>query len=126
MHTVVARTSRIVGAGVVTLGFLMLTTPDGVPALLLLLPFIGLYAFLYLLILELVRFLGPDEDENGAIVHIRRPRVLSAVLAGFPVLLLVLQSVVELTWWDVLIATAILLLVYVYIVRGSAVLRRQR
>jgi hypothetical protein len=45
--------------------------------------------------------------------------LLAASFAGFPVLLLVLQSVVELTVWDVLIALSILTLAYVYISRSS-------
>jgi hypothetical protein len=74
---------------------------------------------LYLIALEVIRFLGPDEDENGAIVRVKRPRLMAAVIAGFPVLLLVLQSIVELTFWDVMIAFSILLLAYVYISRSS-------
>ena len=123
--TSAARIIRIASVGTVTLGFLLATTPDAVPAVFLLVPFVGLYIFLYLILLEFIRLLGPDEDENGAIVHVRRPRVLSAVLGGFPVLLLVLQSVVELTWWDVLIATLILTLAYVYVVRGSLLIRKR-
>jgi len=119
------RIIRIVTVGVATLGFLVMTTPDAVPAVFLLVPFVGLYVFLYLVILEFIRLLGPDEDENGAIVHVRRPRVLSAVLGGFPVLLLILQSIVELTWWDVLIATLILSLAYVYVIRGSLLTRKR-
>ena len=124
-QTNMMRIIRIVTVGVATLGFLVMTTPDAVPAVFLLVPFVGLYVFLYLVILEFIRLLGPDEDENGAIVHVRRPRVLSAVLGGFPVLLLILQSIVELTWWDVLIATLILSLAYVYVIRGSLLTRKR-
>lgn len=90
----------------------------------LIVPFIGIFFFLYLLLLELMRFLGPDEDENGALVRLRRPRVMAALLAGFPVLLLALQSVVQLSVWDVAIASAILLLAYVYAARGSVLFWR--
>jgi len=109
----------IVLIGVITLGFMMVTQPADIPAILLILPFVGIFSFLYLIILEIVRFLGPDEDENGAIVTIRRPRLMSGAIASFPVLLLILQSIVELTLWDVLIALAILLLAYVYISRSA-------
>jgi hypothetical protein len=125
-HTLSFRLARIAVIGVVTLAFMMLSSPASLPALFLIVPFIGIFSFLYCVVLEVVRFLGPDEDDNGAIVQLRRPRLMSAVIAGFPVLLLVLQSVVELTIWDVLIAVLILILAYVYISRGSVSFWRQR
>jgi hypothetical protein len=118
-HTLSFRLLRLGAVGLATVGFMMLTTPAKIPALFLILPFVGIFSFLYLGVLEIIRFLGPDEDENGAIVQVRRPRFMAAVIAGFPALLLVLQSVVELTVWDVLIAVLILLLAYVYVSRGS-------
>jgi hypothetical protein len=125
-HKLSYRLARIAIIGAVTVVFMMASSPASIPALFLILPFVGLFSFLYLSVLEIVRFLGPDEDENGAIVQVRRPRLMSAVVAGFPVLLLVLQSVVELTVWDVLIAVLMLLLAYVYISRGSAGFWRRR
>jgi hypothetical protein len=95
---------------------MMVSRPSQIPAILLLVPFVGVFSFLYLIALEVIRFLGPDEDENGAIVRVKRPRLMAAVIAGFPVLL---QSIVELTFWDVMIAFSILLLAYVYISRSS-------
>lgn len=117
--TLAHRLIRILLIGLVTVTFMLVSRPSQIPAVLLLVPFVGSFSFLYLIVLEIVRFLGPDEDENGAIVKVRRPRLIAAVIAGFPVLLLVLQSVVELTFWDVLIALSILLLAYVYISRSS-------
>jgi len=125
VHTVLFRSLRIVIVGFVTLLFLISTSPAHIPAMLLIVPFVGFFTFLYLLALELIRFLGPDDDENGALVRFRRPRVMAALLAGFPVLLLALQSVVELSVWDVAIACAILLLAYIYAARGSVFLRRK-
>jgi hypothetical protein len=125
-HKLSFRIGVIVTIGVTTLVFMALTSPATLPALFLVLPFVGIFSFLYFLTLEVVRFLGPDEDENGSIVRVRRPRLMAAVIAGFPSLLLVLQSVVELTVWDVLIAVLILLLAYVYVSRGSVVFWRRR
>jgi hypothetical protein len=118
-HTLMQRLVRIGLIGVATLLFLFVSRPSDIPAILLIAPFVGIFSFLFLIILEVVRFLGPDEDENGAIVRVKRPRLMAATLAGFPVLLLVLQSVVELTVWDVLIALTILLLAYIYISRSA-------
>jgi hypothetical protein len=113
------RLFRILLIGLLTVTFMMVSRPSQIPAILLLVPFVGVFSFLYLIALEVIRFLGPDEDENGAIVRVKRPRLMAAVIAGFPVLLLVLQSIVELTFWDVMIAFSILLLAYVYISRSS-------
>jgi len=110
---------RLLAVGVATMLILTLTSPAKIPAMFLVLPFMGIFVFLFLLILEVVRFLGPSEEEESAVVRIRRPRVLAALVAGFPVLLLVLQSIVELTTRDVLIAFAILLLAYLYVSRSS-------
>lgn len=118
------RLATIAGIGACTLSFMLFTVPADLPAMLLILPFVGIFSFLYLLVYELLRWLGPDEDENGAIVQLRRPRLVAAVVAGFPSLLLVLQSVVELTVWDVLIALLILALAYIYISRGSVTFRK--
>jgi hypothetical protein len=118
MNKISHRLLRIGLVGVVTLMFMMVTSPDKVPAILLVVPFVGLFSLLYLIVLEAILFLGPDEDENGAIVRLRHPRLVAGLAAGFPVLLLVLQSVVELTWWDVVIAFAVLILAYLYIARG--------
>jgi hypothetical protein len=124
-RTVAFRILRIALIGLANVIFLMTTTPDRVPAVLLLVPFVGLLVFLYLILIEIIRLLGPDEEENGAIVRIRRPRILAGITAGFPVLLLLLQSVVELTWWDVLIASLIVLVSYIYIARGSRLLLKR-
>ena len=113
------RMLRLLAVGVATMLLLTLTSPAKIPAMFLVLPFMGIFVFLFLLILEVVRFLGPSEEEESAVVRIRRPRVLAALVAGFPVLLLVLQSIVELTTRDVLIAFAILLLAYLYVSRSS-------
>lgn len=116
---VTTRLIRIALIGLATIIFLFATTPATVPAMLLVAPFIGMFGFLYLVIMEIAYFIGPDDDENGAIVRLRRPRVMAALAAGFPVLLLALQSVVELTHWDIVIACAILVLAYLYAARGS-------
>lgn len=123
-RTALQRLGRALAVGAATLVFLMVTSPTSIPAMMLIVPFVGMFLFLYLLLLELMRFLGPDEDENGALVRLRRPRVMAALLAGFPILLLALQSVVQLSVWDVAIASAILLLAYVYAARGSVLFWR--
>lgn len=118
------RTMRIAAIGLFVVCFLLVTSPSELPAVLLVVPFVGIFSFIYLSVLEVARLLGPDEDENGAIVRLKRPKLLSAVVAGFPVLLLVLHSLVDLTLWDVLIAFLILALGYIYVSRGSVTFRK--
>jgi hypothetical protein len=117
------RLARLAIVGSITVGFLLVTSPVNLPAVLLIAPFAGIFVFLFLLVLEVFRFLGPDEsageDARSAVVRIRRPRLMAAVIAGFPVLLLTLQSIVELTFWDIIIAATITVLAYLYLARSS-------
>lgn len=115
------RMLRLGVVGLATLLFMTSTSPARLPALLLVAPFFGIFAFLFLFLLEVTRFLGSGGDGDGSAgtLKLRRPRLLAAVLAGFPVLLLVLQSIVELTLRDSIIAFAIMLLAYLYILRSS-------
>ena len=118
---------RMVRIGILALAllvFLMTTHPVRVPALLLVAPFIGMFAILYLIALEIIRYLQPDTSEGDVPTVVMRPRLLAALLAGFPVLLLVLQSIMELNRWDVIIASAIFVLAYLMIARGLFVTRR--
>lgn len=112
-------TFRMVRLGVLaalTLGFMLLTHPARVPALLLVVPFAGIFVSLYCLVLEVIRFFHTEEQSSS---RFYRPQPLAAVIAGFPVLLLVLQSIMRLNAWDVLIAAAIFLLAYVFVSRGA-------
>lgn len=113
------RMIRLLAVGAATMMFMVATSPARIPAMLLIVPFVGIFIFLYLLMLEVIRFFGPDEAAGSSVLKLRRPRLLAAVIAGFPVLLLVLQSIVELTAWDILIAFAIVLLTYLYISRSA-------
>lgn len=113
------RLTRIAVLVVATILFLTLTHPARVPALMLVLPFAAIYACLYLGVLEVVRFFQPGDVEGSTGRKIYRPRLLAAITAGFPVLLLVLQSIMELNHWDILIALGIFLLAYVFISRGT-------
>jgi hypothetical protein len=113
------RVVRLASISAGTILFMLSTTPAKLPALLLIVPFVGIFSILYLVTAEIIRFLGPDDEEGSAVVRFRRPRLMAAVVAGFPVLLLVLQSIVELTIWDVLIAFAIVMVAYLYLSRSA-------
>lgn len=108
-----------------TLLFLLITDPTKLPSFLLIVPFMAIFMCFYVAIVEMMHFFRTEED--GAIVgmQVRRPRLLAAVIAGFPTLLLILQSVVRLTFWDVLIAVGIFLLVYLYVSRSTVSFRKR-
>jgi hypothetical protein len=113
------RMGRIGALVLVLVVLLMSSHPARVPALMLVVPFMLMFAVLYFVTLEVVMFLQSDEDTAVIGSRIHRPRLLAALLAGFPVILLVLQSIMELNRWDVIIALAILVLAYVFISRGA-------
>lgn len=98
--------------------FMMAAHPVRVPAMLLVVPFLLMFACLYYAVLEIIRLFRPP-SEGQALPAVHRPRLLAALIAAFPVLLLVLQSIMELTRWDVVIALALFLLAYVFISRGT-------
>jgi hypothetical protein len=110
---------RLLCLYVVTALFIMLTNPVGLPSVLLIIPFVLVFFCLYLSILAIIDFFRSAEDQTVVGLKFRRPRLLAAVTAGFPVLLLVLQSIVQLTIWDVAITLVIFLLVYMYVSRSN-------
>lgn len=117
-----SKPARLIGLYVVTALFLMTTDPFRLPSVFLIIPFALLFCCLYFTILVVVHFFRSGEDETVVGLKLRRPRLLAAVVAGFPVLLLVLQSIVQLTVWDAIITLVIFLLVYTYVSRSNVTL----
>lgn len=113
---------RLLGLYALTCLFLMATSPAHLPAFVLVVPFAAIFYSLYSTIMAIIHFLRSTEDDTVGGLKLRRPRVLAAVVAGFPVLLLVLQSIVELSILDVIISLVIFLLVYIYISRSDVTL----
>ena len=97
----------------------MTTDPFRLPSIFLVVPFALLFSCLYVTIIRIIGFFRSGEDETVVGLKLRRPRLLAAVVAGFPILLLVLQSIVQLTFWDVIITLVIFLLVYTYVSRST-------
>jgi hypothetical protein len=58
-------------------------------------------------------------------VHIIRPRLIAALVAGFPVLLLLLQSIGQLAVKDVITVAAIIILAYFYMGKFSSKVQSQ-
>jgi c-di-AMP phosphodiesterase-like protein len=89
------------------IGLLFGTNPNSLPLLLLLGPFILLFLSLYLF-MQLIL----DRFVSNLSKHARRG--LSATLAALPVLLLVLQSISQLTSRDLLITVGLIALLLFY------------
>jgi hypothetical protein len=117
--TFASKSVRLVGLYVAMALFLTITDPSRLPSVLLIVPFAAIFACLYFTIMALVHFFRSEESEMVVGLKVRRPRLLAAVVAGFPVLLLVLQSIVQLTVWDAIITLVIFLLVYMYVSRSN-------
>lgn len=92
----------------VLLVFLLLSTsPDSLPLPLVITPFILIFAILYLFTRLLLDGYAPN-------LGTRAKRGLSLIIAALPVLLLILQSISQLTARDLLITLGLILLLLFY------------
>lgn len=78
--------------------FVLVTSPNSIALPLLVIPFFGLYLAIYILVKLLMTRKGRDS---------RLKAVISGLLASFPVLLIIFQSIHQLTIKDVLIIFAL-------------------
>lgn len=103
---------------VILLLFVITTDPQRLPSVLLVVPFLLVFTATMALALGIIAAL---RQEGGLVLghQLRRPRVLAALIASFPSLMLVLQSIGQLGVWDIVTATAVLILAYVYVTRSS-------
>jgi hypothetical protein len=96
-----------------TLLFLIMTNPSKLPSFALVVPFVLITIILYLALMTFIEYIKGSKNSDHS-VYIVRPRVVAAMVAGFPVILLVLQSIGQLSLRDVLTVVTIFLLVYFY------------
>jgi hypothetical protein len=97
---------------IVFLGFVLTTRPSDLPAPLLVVPFLLL--FLGLLLVSYVLL-------NGLRVMKGRSLQFALLVAGFPTVLLALQSVGQLSWRDLITITVLFGVGYVYLSRMTKV-----
>ena len=102
-----------------TVLILVLTNPSKLPSALLIAPFLLLFVAIYLTVIEILHLLRGGEQNKIVGLRAARPRLIAGLIAGFPVLLLVLQSIGQLTAWDVLTVVAIFIIAYFYILKSS-------
>ena len=100
---------------------LMVTSPKNIPSVLLIVPFVLLFVANFMTVTVILDRINGRINAPSARVYFSRPRMIAVLIAGFPVLLLVLQSIGQLTVRDTLTACVIFILAYFYIVKSSSV-----
>src|SRR6185437_13863079 len=119
MKQKVRRAVKVLLPWACTLLLLLLTTPSKLPSAVLILPFLLLFIAIYMTVLEVLHLLRGGEQNRIVGMRASRPRLIAGLIAGFPVLLLVLQSIGQLTAWDVLTVVALFIVAYFYIIKSS-------
>ena len=101
----------------------MLTTnPKSIASILLIVPFIFFFFAIFFAVLLLFEGLNSDDGKKNILrKRVTRPRLVAVLVAGFPILLLVLQSIGQLTLRDTITACVIFLLAYFYIAKSAPV-----
>jgi hypothetical protein len=100
---------------------LLFTNPSKLPSALLIAPFILLFLSIYVTVLEVMKLMRGGDLNKIVGLRASRPRLIAGLIAGFPILLLVLQSIGQLTAWDVLTVVALFIIAYFYIIKSSVV-----
>lgn len=100
---------------------LILSNPSELPSVALIVPFILFFIAIYITVKETIWLLSGEEKNDPAHLRATRPKLIAGLVASFPVILLVLQSIGQLTAWDVLTAIALFIVAYFYVMRASMV-----
>lgn len=104
----------ILGITFLGLIFMIATNPQNLPPLLLITPFLILFLIIFMLIVSVIRVLkiGKQGLSRGQLLTI-------GLYAGYPVMLLVLQSVGQLSVRDVVTLTFLLVVAVFYVSKLS-------
>ena len=114
------RIIRLLTMYALTILLLVLSDPTKLPSAVLITPFALLFIAVYFTVIEIMLLFRDGNQGRGVGMSAYRPRMTAALMAGFPVLLLVLQSIGQLTSWDVLTVIALFIIAYFYIIKSSA------
>jgi len=109
---------KLLAPWVLLISLLLLSDPKSLPSATLIVPFMLLFLAIYFTITEVKRLL--NGGEQGGLVGVRaKSRLIAGLIACLPVLLLTLQSIGQLTVWDVLMVGGLFVIAYFYIVKSS-------
>jgi len=110
----IAHKLKIIGGSILALLVIFSSTrPDKMPSLMLIIPFLLMFLALWLILSVVI-----------ALISSRSPRKIArsaAFIAGLPILLLVLQSIGQLTLRDVMIIIALFAVSYFYVARTNTI-----
>jgi hypothetical protein len=110
---------KLISTYVLAILFLTLTNPKRLPSVVLVVSFMLIFLALYYSVMAILD-LSRDRDRQTIVgLQVLRPRIVACLIAGFPILLLVLQSIGQLTARDVITAGAILVIAYFYVAKFS-------
>jgi hypothetical protein len=119
MKSKIYRILRFVTPWTATILLLLFSNPSKLPSAVLIAPFILLFISIYVTVIEVMDLLRGGEQNKIVGMRAAKPRLVAALIACFPILLLVLQSIGQLTAWDILTAVAIFIVAYFYILKSS-------
>ena len=114
------RSFKIIVLIVSTVLLLTLTNPNHMASVFLVAPFLLFALVIYQAAMAIFRYSNDTRLDQDSKAHIIRPRLIAALAAGFPVLLLILQSIGQLSLKDVITVTAIIVLAYFYMGKFSS------
>lgn len=117
----IVRVAKVLAAWICTVLLLIATNPSKLPSALLIVPFLLLFIAIYLTVKEILHLMRGGDQNKIVGMKASRPRLIAALIAAFPVLLLVLQSIGQLTAWDILTVVALFIVAYFYIIKTSVV-----
>ena len=118
---VVKKVLKVLALWVCTVPLLILTNPTKLPSALLTAPFLLLFAAIYMTAKEILYLMSSGEQNKVIGMRVSRPRLIAVLIAAFPVLLLVLQSIGQLTTWDILTVVVLFIVAYFYIIKTAVV-----
>lgn len=102
--------------------FLLTTNPKNIASILLIVPFVFFFFSIFFAVLLLFEGFNNDAGKKNIFrKRVMRPRLVAVLTAGFPILLLILQSIGQLTVRDTITACVIFLLAYFYIAKSAPV-----
>ena len=101
--------------------FLMLTNPRSTMSVILIIPFVLLFIANFLVVIPILRKFNSRKVNVNTSMLSNRTRQTSVLIAGFPVILLILQSIGQLTPKDIITSLVIFILIYFYIIRTSSI-----
>lgn len=112
-----SRIILLIGAGIL---FITLTNPQELPSVFLVIPFMLMFTVIYWSTIEFLHFWYHGKSVSPGLVNAVHPRRIALLIAATPTVLLVLQSIGQLTVRDLVTVVLIFSLAYFYLIRLSA------